>query len=604
MDIPQLRDHLKNFQFQKLFVEGLGWENPANPTSGGIEIESGSASYSKIAEINRVPVLKFGRTAFDRFKGNGKGRFKGDWIQKKFHKGVKKQYHKHLLLFSDEKSFLTLSYFSKEGRVRTHDYFKGQSGDRFISKLASIHFGIEEDPKIADIGEKLEKAFNTEEVTKRFYQDFKSNHCDFQKYIQGIQTKEEKKWYASLILNRLMFIYFLQKKGFVNHDFDYLQSKLKESKNRGKDRYYQEFLTCLFFEGFAKKPIERSEKAKTLLGKIKYLNGGLFIPHPIEEKYKIENSKEEEYKTKIKISDKAFEETFKIFSQYDWCLQGKEGKSDNEISPDVMGYIFEKYINELQQKSLGAFYTRDEITRYLSHSAIQKSVLEKVNQKGYDFQNIADLLYRLDAPLCKLLLTDESSILNKLTVLDPAVGSGAFLTAAMKELFDIYSPVIGKIKTLGDRELNQWLNDFESQHKSLVYGIRKNIILKNLYGVDIMKEAVEVCKLRLFLSLVSSALETQELDPLPNLDFNIMCGNSLIGFLREGETESKEKRNTKEIQMKWSEILGKDYNQIKAEYNRLVSRYKNRPLSFAKLILVLFEFSGFDDMKIIINKRG
>ena len=109
-----------------------------------------------------------------------------------------------------------------------------------------------------------------------------------------------------------MFIYFLQKKGFVNSDFEYLQTKLNESKKKEKDKYYSEFLTCLFFEGFAKKPIERSDKARNLLGKIKYLNGGLFVPHALEEKYALSSSTGA-YKTKIKIQDKAFEETFKIF---------------------------------------------------------------------------------------------------------------------------------------------------------------------------------------------------------------------------------------------------------------------------------------------------
>ena len=602
MNIPGLREHLSRFQFQKLFIESLGWDQPKGIESGHIEIGKGSEggaspgcqggggklSYSKIAEISGVPVLKFNRQAFNQsFKV----------ASKKFHKAIQREYHKHLLLFSDEKSFFTLSYLSKEGQVCRHDYFKGQSGDYFISKLTSVHFGIEETLKIKDIGEKLEKAFNTEKITKRFYQDFRDNQDQFQKYIEGVKTEEEKKWYASLILNRLMFIWFLQKKGFVNRDFDYLEKKLAESKQIGKDRYYSEFLTCLFFEGFAKKPIERNDKAKALLGSIKYLNGGLFIPHPIETKYEIKSSVAE-YKGKIKIKDKAFEETFKIFQSYDWCLQGKEGKSDNEISPDVMGYIFEKYINQLQQKSLGAYYTRDEITQYLSRSAIQKAVLEKVNQKGYSFKSIAELLHQLDAPLCKLLLTDEGSILNQLTVLDPAVGSGAFLTAAMKELINIYSPIIGKIATLPNRELRSWLLDFKAKHKSLAFGIKKNIILKNLYGVDIMKEAVEVCKLRLFLSLVSSALEVEELEPLPNMDFNIMCGNSLIGFLREGEQEEQqqkadghsnrgEKQKTKdrpqETQIEWAEVLGESYRQIKDKYNQWVYKYKNRPLSFAKL---------------------
>ena len=560
MNIEQLREHLREFQFNKMF-EVLGWDHPTGPISNSIKIDGCQISYSRVAEIRGVPVLKFDQVISKKFNSNSE--------RKKFHKKIKNLHYKHLVLFSNEDNF-SFSYLSKDEQVRSYSYFKGQSGDYFINKLANIHFGIEDEPKIIEIGEKLEKAFNTEKVTKKFYKDFKNNHFQFQKYIKGIRTEEEKKWYSSLILNRLMFIWFLQRKGFVNNDFDYLPNKLEESKKKKKDRYYSDFLTCLFFEGFAKKPKERTPKAKKLLGEIKYLNGGLFVPHSIEEKYINKN------KNKIKIQDQAFDETFKIFNKYDWCLRNTKGKPDNEISPDVTGYIFEKYINELQRKSMGAYYTRDEITSYLSRNTIRNSVLDKVfKHTGRSFDSIADLLHKLDATLCKKLLTDEDSILNILTVLDPAVGSGAFLVSAMKELMDIYSPIIEKIKNLNNRDLNIWLDDFKNKHKRISYGIKKNIILKNLYGVDIMKEATEVCKLRLFLSLVSSARKTQELEPLPNLDFNIMCGNSLIGLVNE-----------KDIGKQLSLLKIGDqpsYTEIKKKYNKLVSQYKNKPLSFEKL---------------------
>ncbi len=555
MNIENLRKYIKTFQFNKMFVESLGWEHPQDSTSNIIPINGRAVSYSKIAEINKVPVLKFNSKHLKEYENN-----------LKFYKTIKKQYHQYITLFSDDKNFFSLSYLSKKNQVSTCSYFKGQSGDYFINKLVGIHFGIEEgDPKISDIRHRLENTFDTKEVTKKFFEHFKSNHINFMQYISGIKTEEEKKWFASLILNRLMFIWFLQKKGFINKDFDYLKTKLKQSQQRGKDRYYREFLTLLFFEGFAKKPIERSDKAQKLLGKIKYLNGGLFVPHPIEEKYQ----------NKIKIQDKAFDETFTMFSKYDWHLQGKQGTSDSEISPDVLGYIFEKYINELQQKTLGAYYTRDEITSYLSRNTIQKCVLDKVNNKGYNFKTIEDMLHNLDATLCKLLLTNENSILNTLTVLDPAMGSGAFLVSAMKELINIYSPIIGKIETLNNQDLNKWMSDFKNQHKSIDYGVKKNIILKNLYGVDIMKEATEVCKLRLFLDLVSVALTTEELEPLPNMDFNIMCGNSLIGLLNETNIEKQF------LLLKTENNLS--YSEIKNKYNNLVSQYKNKPLSFNKL---------------------
>ena len=301
MEISQLREYLKKFQFNKMF-EVLGWENPTGSTSGKITIDGHSVPYSVIAEISGVPVLKFSQDISKKFASNS--------AKKKFHKELKNQRHKHLALFSDEESFFSLSYLSKNEQVRTHDYFKGQSGDYFISKLAGVHFGIEDESNITEIGNKLEKAFDTEKVTKRFFENFKVNHSNFLRYITGIESKEEKKWFASLILNRLMFIWFLQKKGFVDEDFDYLETKLAESKKRGKDRYYSEFLTLLFFEGFAKKPKDRIEEAKQLLGKIRYLNGGLFIPHPIEEKYKIK------LKFKIKLLQKLLKSLINMIGIY------------------------------------------------------------------------------------------------------------------------------------------------------------------------------------------------------------------------------------------------------------------------------------------------
>ena len=198
MDISQLREHLINFQFNKMFVEDLGWEHPKNPTTGKIKITDTLISYSRIAEISGVPVLKFSQETLKKFNSNSE--------RKKFHKAIQKQEIKHLALFSDEKSFFSLSYLSKDEQVRTYSYFKEQSGDYFISKLANVHFGIEDEPNIAEIGTKLEKAFDTEKVTKRFFEHFKSNHNHFLNYISGIENSEERKWFASLILNRLMFL--------------------------------------------------------------------------------------------------------------------------------------------------------------------------------------------------------------------------------------------------------------------------------------------------------------------------------------------------------------------------------------------------------------
>jgi hypothetical protein len=204
----------------------------------------------------------------------------------------------------------------------------------------------------------------------------------------------------------------------------------------------------------------------------------------------------------------------------------------------VLGHIFEKYIN---QKEFGAYYTRPEITEYLCEQTIHKLVLDKLAEANPPlpglpasppFETIGDIFTRLDAPRAGQLL---HHILPNLSLLDPACGSGAFLVAAMKTLVDIYQGVIGRIEFLPDEGLKQWLAAERKKHPSLDYFIKKRVITHNLYGVDIMAEAVEIARLRLFLALVASARTVDDLEPLPNIDFNILPGNSLIGLLRVDE---------------------------------------------------------------------
>ncbi len=301
---------------------------------------------------------------------------------------------------------------------------------------------------LVKVADSLKEALDIERVTKKFYGEFQEQHIAFIELIEGIDDERDRRWYASVLLNRLMFIYFLQRKFFIdNGDARYLQNKLDEMKKKGSDQYYEKFLKMLFFEGFAKPEDKRSEQAKKLLGKIKYLNGGLFLQHSIEERW-----------TKISISDKAFENLYALFERYSWNLNDTPGGQANEINPDVLGYIFEKYIN---QKAFGAYYTRPEITEYLCERTIHRLVLDGVNIAGIpgvvpprQFDNVGDMLLNLDAQLCKRLLHD---ILPDLRLLDPACGSAAFLVSAMKTLINIYSAVIGKIEFLNDRGLQDWL---------------------------------------------------------------------------------------------------------------------------------------------------
>lgn len=375
-------------------------------------------------------------------------------------------------------------------------------------------------------------AFDVDRVTKRFYTDYQALHDSFRDSLKGIKGDNARKWLASVVLNRLMFVYFLQKKGFLSEGcLSYLEDKLVASKSKGRNKFYREFLTLLFFEGFAKPEAKRSKAAREILGDIAYLNGGLFLPHPLEQAA-------EEAGKHIDLPDAVFDKAFKFFASFSWNLNDIPGGQDNEINPDVLGYILEKYIN---QKAFGAYYTRPHITNYLCDRTIHRLVLDAVNTpKEVRFGSVAEMIQKLDNNLASKLLND---ILPEIKLLDPACGSGAFLVAAMKTLIDLYAAIFGWVEFHGSPKAKAELKDIRARHPSLDYYIKKRIISDNLFGVDLMPEAVEIARLRLFLSLVASANAVEEMEPLPNIDFNLLPGNSLVGLLNIDPGEFDQMKN-------------------------------------------------------------
>jgi len=560
LNLEKLRKHIQSFEFQKLFNE-LGWSNPSSNRE--TELENGFR-YKQIAQLSSVVILEI---SVDEMP-DAKARLT-------IHEKIAPIYHEHVLIFVDSKRTQSCFFWMKRENgkhyPRTHFYFQAQSGELLLSKLAAMNVDFSEFDEsgniaIVDVAKRLKTALDIEPITKKFFKDFEQKHGDFVEQIHGIDSEKDRAWYASVLLHRLMFIWFLQKKGFIDKgNLNYLNDKLTQiQKNLIVDGFYREFLKPLFFEGFAKPKNDRSTEINKLLGDVRYLNGGLFLPHQIEERYN----------DKIQVSDKAFEDLFALFGQYSWNLNDTVGGNDNEINPDVLGYIFEKYIN---QKAFGAYYTRPEITDYLCERTISKLILDRINTPATpelnlparQFKDLPELLFKLDAPLCRELL---NKILPELSLLDPSCGSGAFLVAAMKTLIDVYSAIIGKIKFLNDANLTQWLEATENTHPNIHYFIKKEIIKNNLYGVDIMPEATEIAKLRLFLALVSSAKKVDDLEPLPNIDFNIMAGNSLIGLLNVEGEKFNAINKTGDI---FADSQAQTYQHILQEKNRLIASYKD-----------------------------
>lgn len=572
-DAARVRAYLHEFNFGDLFIEELGWSQPIDLKRAKIEVGVMALERNEIAQLAGVVVYEL---------TTGDGVIPDAKVRKSVQAQISKTHHENLLIFLDRDRTQSIWYWTKRegGKIypREHTFIRGQPADLFLQKLSGMVVDISElDEKgnipVTEVARKLKASLDVERVTKKFYSEFYDQHLAFIEHIKGIKDDHDRRWYASVLLNRLMLVYFLQSKGFIKGhstgaDYRYLQDELAASRKRSKDLYYNEFLAALFFEGFAKAEEDRTDKAKGLVGVVPYLNGGLFLKHGIELRW-----------PDIRIADRAFDNLFRLFESYSWNLDDTPGGKADEINPDVLGYIFEKYIN---QKAFGAYYTRTEITQYLCEQTIYKLILDRVNgnpgAKGSHvakcsrrFDSMSDLLLSLEDAICRFLLDD---VLPQLKLLDPACGSGAFLVAAMKTLINVYSAIIGKIEFSGDQDLKQRLDKLRKEHHgSLNYYIKREIITNNLFGVDLMEDATEIAKLRLFLALVASAKTVDQLEPLPNIDFNIIAGNSLIGILSVNAANFDQLQKGEQGSL-LGEIAASNYAQILKDKNESVAQYK------------------------------
>lgn len=555
LDLVQVRRRLQSFDFQDLFVEELGWSRPKGRAE---EAEIGGVRYRKtpIAELAGVVVLEIQAPDGDIPRAAERAMVLRE---------ISRLHHENLLLFVDKNRTRSLWVWGKRDGTRLvprdHPFVRGQTGDLFLAKLAGLVVELAEldgqgKIPVTHVAGKLRAALDVERVTRRFFEQYELRHEALVEEIVGLTTDRDRRWYASVLLNRLMFVTFLQKKGFLDRgDFDYLRHALEASRTRGENQYFRGFLRTLFFEGFAMPPEQRSPEARALLGEIRYLNGGLFLPHRIEIDH-----------PDLDVPDRSFAALFDLFDRYSWHLDDTPGGADDEINPDVLGSIFEKYIN---QKAFGAYYTRPEITGYLCEETIHRLILDRLREADPDparperFDSLAEVLLRLDARQARLLLLE---ILPKLSVLDPACGSGAFLVAAQKTLLEVYSAVLGFARLSSDTTLRDWLKKAEAEHPSLSYHLKKRIVTENLFGVDVMEEAVEIARLRLFLALVASARTVDELEPLPNVDFNLLAGNSLVGLLHV---------DPEEFAAHQQDLFRKGLAELLEEKNRLIATYRD-----------------------------
>ena len=634
LNVRETRQYLKESEFEDLFIEELGWDRHTQTLNTTVD----ETEYTITAIAEKRGMVIFHCSATDE------GHIPERKTREKIQRQVAKSSHENLIVYTNaEKTTQIWQWAGREhGKPitrREYRYDHRQSGELLIQKLRAIVFTFEEeeDLSLIDVTGRVGAAFYAERVTKKFYDRFKKEHDAFLKFLKGIPDEEMQKWYASVMLNRLMFIYFIQKKGFLDNDTDYLPNKLTESQANGTNRYYKEFLCPLFFEGFAKPEAERSSEMKRLLGEIPYLNGGIFQKHQLETLHG-EN---------IEIPDKAFEQLFRFFEQYQWHLDERPLRNDNEINPDVLGYIFEKYIN---QKQMGAYYTKEDITEYISkntiipflfdtarkackiafegnpsvwqllqddpnryiYDAVKKGVelelppnidagIDDVSRRDDCWNKPASDDYALPTEIWREVVTRRQryetvraklangeihdindlitynlnirqsaqdviencegpellrafwKAITEVTILDPTCGSGAFLFAALNILEPLYEACLDRMQVfldeadvISESRPSRRYNDFReileriAQHPNREYFVLKSIIINNLYGVDIMEEAIEICKLRLFLKMVAQLEGVRRIEPLPDIDFNIQAGNTLVGYATYDAVEKPE----------------------------------------------------------------
>jgi hypothetical protein len=332
MSIAAIRRRLRDRDFAGLFVEELGWDHA--PTSPIIVSADGAEHELRGIAQKRGAIVCVTDGIPDRS------------ARARIERALAKVHFEHVIAYVDQFGNQVWQWARRDpGRptaLREHWLRVGQSGQGLAQRLAGLSVSLDEeaDLTLTDVTARLRRNLDTEKVTRAFYDRFKQEHGVFLGFISGIARVADREWYASLMLNRLMFTYFVQKRGFLDGDVNYLRNRLRLMQEHvGKDQFlsfYRHFLLRLFHEGFGQQQVARNPDLDNLLGDVPYLNGGLFEVHELERVYPA-----------IEVPDEAFDRIFDFFDAYTWHLDERPLRNDQEINPDVLGYIFAPHSTSL-----------------------------------------------------------------------------------------------------------------------------------------------------------------------------------------------------------------------------------------------------------------
>jgi hypothetical protein len=382
-----------------------------------------------------------------------------------------------------------------------------------LSKINGLRYQTGEDQGA------FNEFFDVREIVDKFYAEYEKVREKLAKSITfpaGIDPGE-KDGYATTLMNRLVFTYFLQTpdpatgKAVIPERF--LQTLYGKHASRPGQSYYH-CLCHLWFEYFnVEKP---RTKADGIFEHVPYLNGGLFA-----RRAGIEDDGTKLLYPDIDVPDGTWEEIFTLLDGYNWTIvESDEDDDELSISPSILGHIYEKACN---QKETGSYYTPDHVTTYIARECISKLATDRVNEHfKTSYENFLDVLNKdaLVVEEIKHVVWFREIVLHDITVCDNACGSGAFLLAAEKILVDLH------------QQCNKWWEPGGGKHLPTLHAIKKHVVTRNIYGVDLQPGSVEIAKLRLWLSMIPAMQSSGKVEPLPNIDYNILAGNSLVGFVK------------------------------------------------------------------------
>jgi hypothetical protein len=373
--------------------------------------------------------------------------------------------------------------------------------------------------------EDLISRFDVELVTKEFFEKYRSLYEDIRDYLnkdhafKNFSSRSDVNidTFAKKLLGQIVFCYFLQRKGWLgasksepinNGDKDFMRALFTRSVQEKKD-FFNDYLEYLFYDCLNRKADDGDYYREYFKCQIPFLNGGLF--EPLQDY----NWQKDFIHIPTRIfSNKDGSGVLDVFDLYNFTVY-EDDPVDREVSvdPEMLGKVFENLLPENIRKGQGTYYTPREIVHYMC----QESLINYLaTDAKVDIGQVRDLVVNkhFDSQISAESL---DKALQNIRVCDPACGSGAFLVGMLHEI-------------VGARRM---LNSKKDE-----YHLKKETIQDCIYGVDIDPGAIEIAKLRLWLSLVVDH-ELKDIEPLPNLDYKIMCGNSLLEELIMGDESIK-----------------------------------------------------------------